>query len=75
MFSVVVCRTAASFVVLVEMAQLDVEHGGLQCVESRVAAYDVVVVLHALAVVGYHTDALGELRVDGAECAAVAVAA
>ena len=54
------------------MAQLHAKHRGLQRVEAAVAAHHVVAVLNFLAVVGHHTDLLGQSGVAGEHCAPVA---
>ena len=71
---VTVGHGAATADVVVHVAQVDAQDGGLQGVEAGVATDGAVVVLGRLTVVGQTADALSQLAVGGEDGAPVAIA-
>ena len=71
---VTVGHGAAAADVVVHVAQVDAQDGGLQGVEAGVATDGAVVILGRLTVVGQTADALSQLAVGGEDSAPVAIA-
>ena len=71
---VTVGHGAAAADVVVHVAQIDAQDGGLQGVEAGVATDGAVVVLGRLTVVGQTADALSQLAIGGEDGAPVAIA-